>query len=65
MTGEVQPLFGPPRPRTADDLPARYNTLGFWEDIRTGRWMLVPREYTSSATVSSDFLLTLQCRRSS
>lgn len=41
---EVQPLSGAKRPADDDDLPARYRSLGFWKDVRTGRWMLVPRE---------------------
>ncbi|WOO82505.1 Sphingosine N-acyltransferase-like protein FUM17 [Vanrija pseudolonga] len=41
-SSEVQPLpKGKPRP-SSDGLPERYHSLGFKEDLRTGRWMLVP-----------------------
>ncbi|WWC93633.1 hypothetical protein V866_000468 [Kwoniella sp. B9012] len=44
---EVKPLSGKPRPksrkrRDANDLPDNYHSRGFWDDLKTGRWMLVP-----------------------
>jgi acyl-CoA-dependent ceramide synthase len=45
-SAEVKPLTGPKRPRQDDSqIPERYRSLGFWEDVRTGRWMLVPCEF--------------------
>ncbi|WVQ99875.1 hypothetical protein IAU59_007018 [Kwoniella sp. CBS 9459] len=43
-TSEVQPLSGRPRPKKAerDALPELYQSEGFWRDLKTGRWMLIP-----------------------
>lgn len=43
----IQPLSGPTRPRkTADsDLPDIYRSKGFVDDLKTGRWMLVPCKF--------------------
>ncbi|RSH88614.1 hypothetical protein EHS25_002841 [Saitozyma podzolica] len=50
-TSEIKPLSGPPRPRRKpDDLPELYHSKGLWNDLKTGRWMLIP---------SSSFLLML------
>jgi hypothetical protein len=39
---EVKPLpAGPPRVRRSE-LPEQYESKGFWGDLKTGRWMLVP-----------------------
>ncbi|WWC71695.1 uncharacterized protein I206_105653 [Kwoniella pini CBS 10737] len=51
---EVKPLSGKPRPKkrkaSKDDLPDNYISRGFWDDLKTGRWMLIP---------SSAFLIML------
>ncbi|WVQ81954.1 hypothetical protein IAT38_004081 [Cryptococcus sp. DSM 104549] len=42
---EIRPLTSRPRPkqrRSKDDLPDNYDSFGFWGDLKTGRWMLVP-----------------------
>jgi hypothetical protein len=43
---EVKPLSGPSRPKKAalgrDDLPEFYHSRGLKDDLKTGRWMLVP-----------------------
>lgn len=41
MRETVQPLKGATRPNP-DHLPERYQSLGLWRDIKSGRWMLVP-----------------------
>lgn len=46
-SSEVKPLAGRPgrRPKpksSADDLPEIYRSKGFVDDLKTGRWMLVP-----------------------
>jgi hypothetical protein len=42
----VKPLSGPAKPRRNNvidpDLPDMYRSLGFWNDLKTGRWMLIP-----------------------
>lgn len=43
-SSEVKPLpKSAPRPDPYG-IPERYQSLGFWEDVKTGRWMLVPCE---------------------
>ncbi|WVN90181.1 uncharacterized protein L203_105417 [Cryptococcus depauperatus CBS 7841] len=40
---EIRPPANGPRPRKSrDDLPALYRSKGFWQDLKTGSWMLVP-----------------------
>ncbi|KAK8854891.1 hypothetical protein IAR55_003630 [Kwoniella newhampshirensis] len=45
-TSEVQPLSGASRPKGAkngkSEMPAIYRSKGFWDDLQSGRWMLVP-----------------------
>ncbi|WWD18964.1 hypothetical protein CI109_103421 [Kwoniella shandongensis] len=42
-TSEVQPLSGKPRPaKRKAELPDIYRSKGFWDDLKSGRWMLVP-----------------------
>lgn len=38
--------------RDPDAIDERYGTLGFWEDIKTGRWMLVPCKFESNLLYS-------------
>ncbi|ADV22743.1 acyl-CoA-dependent ceramide synthase [Cryptococcus gattii Ru294] len=42
---EVKPLTSRPRLKSKgkrDALPAIYSSNGFWDDVKTGRWMLIP-----------------------
>jgi acyl-CoA-dependent ceramide synthase len=42
---EVKPLpAGPRRSSRKNELPEQYTSRGFWGDLKTGRWMLVPCE---------------------
>jgi hypothetical protein len=41
----IKPLSGPTKPRKHlidPDLPAIYRSKGFVDDLKTGRWMLIP-----------------------
>lgn len=42
----IKPLSGPIKPRRKDlidpDLPDIYRSKGFVDDLKTGRWMLIP-----------------------
>ena len=38
----MKPLAGKSRPRSGSARPSHYVSRGFVDDLRTGRWMLVP-----------------------
>ena len=44
LCSEIKPLSGTARPRKSaeSDLPDMYRSKGFLNDLRTGRWMLIP-----------------------
>ncbi|KAK4687945.1 hypothetical protein P7C73_g2164, partial [Tremellales sp. Uapishka_1] len=41
-SSQVKPLSGAIKPRKVHVLPEIYLTRGLWNDVKTGRWMLVP-----------------------
>lgn len=52
-SSEVKPLPGRKRVRRDPDaLPEMYKTRGFWDDLKTGRWMLIPGQLQPSFILS-------------
>jgi hypothetical protein len=49
----IKPLSGPTKPRKHlidPDLPDIYRSKGFVDDLKTGRWMLIPGTSPSTST---------------